>query len=539
LALALDAPILIGVGGDLKLTHPGLSRRTLLVRSGRAAVAAGFLSTFGGPLSAVALSAPPRVRIGIDLVEEQPAAGSFSADPRPLPPGTSHVGIHWTGEARNAAIVHARTYSPGEGWSEWIELAIEDEPVDTDRTYSALLDVRAASHLQYRVQLPSGRKLLRVRLTMIAADAPAPAAGVPLASIALAAGPSASFVPLGGASRQVFSREDWGCDEAIGAKAPWAPMFVPTKRIVVHHTATSNKYLDGAAEVRAIYAYHAAPVAEGGRGWGDIGYNALVDRFGNVYEGRRGRATKRASAVGDVLSSTTAREVLSAGVVAAHCLSYNYGTHGVALLGDFTRRKLNVRDANDQKMLAALEDLVTYECTRAGIHADTTGEFLRSNDLWRDAMPMITGHKDNDATACPGTALSNYIASSLRSKVAARLRVHTIGSLSAARSSGARTLKGPSDIAFMWTGTGLTEVRYWLEGWKSKGSNPDDIVYFDAATGTWSDTERTEEWRTAPPSGSRTFANLPPGRYTLHARGFDSAGRRSAVGSHATMLLTT
>ena len=53
--------------------------------------------------------------------------------------------------------------------------------------------------------------------------------------------------------------------------------------MIIHHTATQNQKADPAATVRAIY--HTVT-----QGWGDIGYNFLVDWHGNVYEGRCGGA---------------------------------------------------------------------------------------------------------------------------------------------------------------------------------------------------------------------------------------------------------
>ena len=35
--------------------------------------------------------------------------------------------------------------------------------------------------------------------------------------------------------------------------------------------------------MRSIYAYHTQT-----RGWGDIGYNVIVDKFGRIFEGRYG-----------------------------------------------------------------------------------------------------------------------------------------------------------------------------------------------------------------------------------------------------------
>ena len=54
---------------------------------------------------------------------------------------------------------------------------------------------------------------------------------------------------------------------------------------VVHHTAGANGYTaaQSAAIVRAIQIYHVK-----GNGWNDIGYNFLVDKYGQVFEGRYG-----------------------------------------------------------------------------------------------------------------------------------------------------------------------------------------------------------------------------------------------------------
>lgn len=62
---------------------------------------------------------------------------------------------------------------------------------------------------------------------------------------------------------------------------------------IIHHTAGSNDYSpeDSAEIVRAIYAYHTQTL-----GWCDIAYNALVDKYGQVFEGRAGGITKAVEA---------------------------------------------------------------------------------------------------------------------------------------------------------------------------------------------------------------------------------------------------
>ena len=84
-------------------------------------------------------------------------------------------------------------------------------------------------------------------------------------------------------SPRLVARSGWLADETI---VRGKPSYADALRMAhVHHTAGTNSYsrLQAPAVVRAIQLYHVK-----GNGWNDIGYNALVDRFGTVYEGRAG-----------------------------------------------------------------------------------------------------------------------------------------------------------------------------------------------------------------------------------------------------------
>lgn len=81
---------------------------------------------------------------------------------------------------------------------------------------------------------------------------------------------------------------------------------------MVHHTAGSNDYspLESAGIVKAIYTYHSKTL-----GWCDIAYNALVDKYGQVFEGSAGGLTKP--------------------VEGFHTGGFNRNTWGVAMIGNF------------------------------------------------------------------------------------------------------------------------------------------------------------------------------------------------------------
>ena len=511
-----------------------LTRRTLLARTAQSGAAAVFLATFAGPLSSVAADGGARPwRVALQDFPDAGGSGAFTGVPKKLPTGTTHVGFHWRGEARTHAQVAARANVVGTGWSEWVDLGLDDDPFGMDETFTTLLDVRGATAVQYRATLPQGHRLDRVVMTAIGADTEP--SGTPLAAtVSAAAAPQASFTTLDGKQRAVFTREDWACDEA-GSAYPWKPMFVPVKKVLVHHTATSNSYTDGAAEVRAIYAYHAVT-----KQWGDIGYNVLLDRFGNVYEGRRGRDVKPTGPATEVVTSPPGREVLSRGVVAGHCYNHNYGSSGIAVLGDFTKRKINTSNVTDKAMLTALDDLVVYECGRSGLAPTDSSEFLRSDSAWHEAMPTITGHKDDEATACPGTSLYSYVTGTLRSNVAGRLSGASLYRPAVAlyRLSG-RQLVANSTASFSWNGppTGATGVEYRLEGWRRVTPTADDVVYLVWNGSSWStDSVEHPEWKIAPLNGQLDISTLPAGHFTLHVRAVDATGKHSVLESNGTLL---
>ncbi len=165
--------------------------------------------------------------------------------------------------------------------------------------------------------------------------------------------------------------------------------YQPVTHLIVHHTVSNNNNTDWMANVRAIWQFHTYT-----RGWGDIGYNYLVDPGGVLYEGHAG---------GD-------------DVVGTHASDANSGTMALAFLGDFRAF------TPPQPMLDAAVDLFAWKAEQKGINPYEAGNELPYVS-W--GLPYLMGHRDvygGSQTTCPGGeayALLPY----LRTQVANRLGI--------------------------------------------------------------------------------------------------------------------
>jgi hypothetical protein len=260
-----------------------------------------------------------------------------------------------------SATVRIRVSADGETWSEWITPAMD---ADSDRNLTAITHFGASKRF---IEYAFDGTVDDVTVTTF-----------PTATRSIAAS------QIGG----IRTRVQWGCPE--GEESQWTPQYTKVTHAVVHHTAGANSVPDWDAEVRSIWHLHTFT-----NGWGDIGYNYLIDPNGVVYEGRAG---------GD-------------GAIGAHFSCRNTNTVGVALLGTF----IDVTPTS--AALASLESLLAELCRKNEIaplsmmlHAPT--QLL---------LPTIIGHRDGNPstttcskTECPGDVLYALLPS-IRSDVATRL----------------------------------------------------------------------------------------------------------------------
>ena len=152
----------------------------------------------------------------------------------------------------------------------------------------------------------------------------------------------------------------------------------------MHHTVSLNDYTPDEAPqiVLAICRYH-----RNSNGWNDIGYNALVDKYGTIYEGRAGG--------------------LDQAVIGAHAQGFNSQTAGIANIGDYTSVGASQEALNGHGHLHPLE------ARRARPAAVGTRSRSRAREGPQAATPRarsvtlerVIGHRDTGKTSCPGDAL--------------------------------------------------------------------------------------------------------------------------------------
>src|SRR5699024_4745993 len=207
--------------------------------------------------------------------------------------------------------------------------------------------------------------------------AEAPSTGAAAAAAEGAAAQNASYVP-GSSSVEnasvekvdkpsIGSRESWGANESMrNGSADYASSV---KAAVVHHTAGANGYSadDVPSILRGIYSFHTQ-----GRGWSDVGYNVLADKFGRLWEGRAGGLDKA--------------------VIGAHVAGNNTGSFGISVMGTYEKK------APPQKTIDAVNHAIAWKLSANGVSADDR------TTLAGKRIRTVVGHRDLGQTSCPGAA---------------------------------------------------------------------------------------------------------------------------------------
>lgn len=274
------------------------------------------------------------------------------------------------GEHAGHRAIEVRARSLDGRWSDWLALAHASAWVGPSRA----LQVRAP------------RSLRGARLVLVDPGRPAVASS------------RQRHVDSGLAGQPpIIARSSW----ATRSCRPRVPAVFGTVELAfVHHTVSSNHYRpsQSASMVRAICLFH-----KYGNGWNDIGYNFVVDRFGQIFEAREGG--------------------IDEAIVGAQAGGYNTFSSGVALLGNFAAQ------APTRRTFEALADLLAWKLALHGIELPGTATvrvtragagYSRYPAGAHVRLQRIAGHRDGDTTECPGSAMYRQLPR-LRKEVERRL----------------------------------------------------------------------------------------------------------------------
>jgi hypothetical protein len=353
-----------------------LTRRQAL-RLGALATAAGALRA---PSPALALGRPALFELDLAGETSQAAAAGWRTT-RVLraPRRFDLIGLRWADGTHAEAQVRARRR--GGKWTSWAALHPTGDhgpdegvpPAGTDPVFTG-----AADEFQLRLHgNPAGLKARFVR-------------ALPTATLAgramrrLSARASASQQTPDGAPAMI-SRAEWG---AASVPPRVDPEYGSVQMAFVHHTVNANDYgpEDSAGIVLGIARYH-----RNSNGWNDIGYNFLVDKYGQIFEGRAGGIDQP--------------------VIGAQAQGYNSVSTGIACLGTFESV------AQTEAGMDALARVIGWKLSLHGVPVtgqvtviSAGGASNRHPAGTSVTFERVSGHRDGDSTSCPGSTLYGQLA---------------------------------------------------------------------------------------------------------------------------------
>jgi hypothetical protein len=202
-----------------------------------------------------------------------------------------------------------------------------------------------------------------------------------------------SPAPAGAWTNQprIRSRNEWGADESLRkVNCNGKPVIADRLEVAyIHHTASGNSYSKGKADdqIRGIYAYHVHS-----RGFCDIAYNFVVDKWGRAWEGRYGGIDKP--------------------VVGGHAMGFNTRSTGIVVLGTYTNKEPGAR------LLRTLKRLVRWRMDVAHVRpggrsymTSAGGSSQKYAEGQTVRLRSVIPHRRTGYTSCPGDALARKIGS--------------------------------------------------------------------------------------------------------------------------------
>ena len=322
---------------------------------------------------------PSAKRMAPAAVASARSAHPHEAAPRWIsPPIEAPHHFDLVGVAREMRTVQIRVRDNGGRWTNWVD---QDDGTPIYVGGADIAQVRAPFRPRGRlhfVNVSGTAGSFADRLLNSARHA------INTAVISVASTPVAEALKVS-PKPQIVTRAGWGADLASGGCPPRGPpQYGTVQAAVIHHTVNANDYTPEEAPsiVLGICRFHVY-----GNGWNDIGYNALVDRFGTLYEGRAGG--------------------LKQPVVGAQAQGFNSQTTSIASIGDHTSEAPTPQAQQSIIQFLAWKMAVSHATPATGTVQLTSagGPESRYPSGTVITVPRVLGHITLGLTACPGGAM--------------------------------------------------------------------------------------------------------------------------------------
>ncbi len=271
--------------------------------------------------------------------------------------------VSWDPDADLTGVEIVMSVRVGGEWTDWETLTVADgegDPSASDPLWTA----EAADGVRARATSADG-PLPGLKITTVdpgeqeAVDTPA----------VYQRGEGGGFSSTAVARPGIISRAGWGAGPGTSCDATRGTM----RSVVIHHTAGANSYTkaQSAGIVRSYQTMHIRT-----NGWCDIGYNFLVDKYGQIFEGRAG-------------SIAGHRRGAHAGVG-----TVNDNSTGIAMMGNF--ETANIWNGEWNTLRSTVSQLTAWRLQSFGLKP------LTRVTLGGRTNFTVNGHRDWMATACPG-----------------------------------------------------------------------------------------------------------------------------------------
>ena len=285
------------------------------------------------------------------------------------------LGVTWdrTDDEQDVAVeVRVRR---DDGWSSWEALEVAEDGGDASRGGTEPWWVEDADEVGARVITATGSPPTGVKVITVdpgAGDTPG-ATTTPAfysldgtSTVVAAADGKPTFIQ----KPKIITRASWKAKKPIGCDEDGFSAYGETTLGVnMHHSAGSNSYSksQSASIVRGVQKFH-----QSGRGWCDIAYNFLVDKYGQIFEGRAGGVDR------PVRGSHSGNNTV------------NEQTMGVALMGNLDKAKPSTAMKNSTVKLVGWRLATYYKPAKGTIK------------IGGKSLNRISGHRNVVSTACPG-----------------------------------------------------------------------------------------------------------------------------------------